>query len=400
MLVYAYAVGERSSRRIESLCTEHVAFQVLCGRDVPDHTVISRFRANHEDQFADFFAQVLVLCAQGGMGKLGVVAIDGTKIAANASIYANRAENFLRSEADRIARETARKIVQEAGEVDAAEDELYGDARGDELAPEFRDPKTRAAAIKAALDELENQKNRKAAKAREEAEQQAASWRERADTARVELAAAEGDAAERVKAWQEARDAATAAGTHRPSGRRPVLESAHIRRDRARLARLEARAENAAASPRRAAEAAKDSKVNLTDPHSRIMNTRTGWIQGYNAQLAVSEDHLILAAVLTQDTNDIDCLMPMMAATQDAATLVIEAHRNTENTENTEKEGARVMANGRSQMGKRVRGVPFGTESRCWEWRVAYREKSGTPWKSSLPGVRSGRARLVRSSPG
>ena len=114
VLVYAYAVGERSSRRIEMLCAEHVAFQVLCGRDVPDHTVISRFRAAHEDRFAEVFAQVLVLCAQAGMGKLGVVAIDGTKIAADASIFANRAEESLRAEAARI--------VAEAAAVDAAED--------------------------------------------------------------------------------------------------------------------------------------------------------------------------------------------------------------------------------------------------------------------------------------
>jgi transposase len=340
VLVYAYAVGERSSRRIEMLCREHVAFQVLCGRDVPDHTVISRFRANHEDQFADFFAQVLVLCAQSGMGKLGVVAIDGTKIAANASIYANRTEDSLRNEADRgdsIARQAAqaaREIVAEAGEVDAAEDESYGDARGDELAPEFRDPTTRAAAIKAALAEIENEKNRKAAKAQGEAEQRAASWRERADAARLELAVAEQHAAERVRTWQEARDTAAATGGRKPGGPRPVLDSHSVRRARVKLARLQARAANAAASPRRAADAAKNLKANLTDPHSRIMNTRTGWVQGYNAQLAVSEDHLILAVTLSQDTNDIDCLVPMMTAAQDAATAVIEASPNPERPEN------------------------------------------------------------------
>jgi transposase len=182
VLLYAYAVGERSSRRIELLCGEHVAFQVLCGRDVPDHTVISRFRALHEDRFAELFGQVLVLCARAGMGKLGMVAIDGTKIAANASILANRGEESLRAQAERI----ARRISKEAEEVDAAEDELYGDASGDELAPEFANPSTLAAAIKAALAELEAEKKRQAEKtaekAAEEAERRAQSWQQRAGT--------------------------------------------------------------------------------------------------------------------------------------------------------------------------------------------------------------------------
>ncbi|MGW6195090.1 transposase, partial [Kribbella sp. NPDC055110] len=73
LLVYSYAVGQRSSRRIEGLCHDHVAFRVLCAQDVPDHTTIARFRAVHEDAFAGLFAQVLVLCAQAGMGRVGIV---------------------------------------------------------------------------------------------------------------------------------------------------------------------------------------------------------------------------------------------------------------------------------------------------------------------------------------
>lgn len=85
LLLFAYSVGERSSRRIERLCVDHVAFRVLCGQDAPDHTTIARFRAEHQDVFADVFTQVLRLCAEAGMVKVGVVSIDGTKIAANAS---------------------------------------------------------------------------------------------------------------------------------------------------------------------------------------------------------------------------------------------------------------------------------------------------------------------------
>src|SRR5262245_21096427 len=99
LLLYAYAVGQRSSRRIEALCSDHVAFRVLCAQDAPDHTTIARFRSVHEDAFADLFTQVLVLCAQAGMGRVGTVAVDGTKIAADASDGATRCEASLRAEA-------------------------------------------------------------------------------------------------------------------------------------------------------------------------------------------------------------------------------------------------------------------------------------------------------------
>ena len=105
LLLYAYAVGERSSRRIERLCLDHVAFRVVCGQDAPDHTTIARFRAHHQDAFADVFAQVLRLCAAAGMVKVGIVSIDGTKVAANASPASSRAT---RSPIRRLSRWSAR----------------------------------------------------------------------------------------------------------------------------------------------------------------------------------------------------------------------------------------------------------------------------------------------------
>ena len=148
LLVYGYATGVRSSRRIERACAEDVAFRVICAQDGPDHATIARFRREH---FADagamdaLFGQVLVLAARAGLGRLGLIAIDGTKIAASASKDANRGEGKLR--------ELAAAIVAEA--VDAAEDVLYGDARGDELPAELADPVTRGERIAAALAELE-----------------------------------------------------------------------------------------------------------------------------------------------------------------------------------------------------------------------------------------------------
>ena len=113
LLLYAYAVGERSSRRIERLCVDHVAFRIACRDDGPDHSTISRFRAEHNDAFVEVFAQVLRVCSNQGMVKVGSIAIDGTKIAANAAKGANRSpfrvKELAREEAVRIARDVTQR---------------------------------------------------------------------------------------------------------------------------------------------------------------------------------------------------------------------------------------------------------------------------------------------------
>src|SRR5215207_4240134 len=126
LLLYAYARGVRSARAIERACEEDVACRVIAAQQKPDHATIARFVERHEDALAGLFAAVLGLCAQAGLARVGVVAIDGTKLHANASREATL-------DYERIARE----IVEEAKAVDAAEDELYGDKRGDELPPEL-----------------------------------------------------------------------------------------------------------------------------------------------------------------------------------------------------------------------------------------------------------------------
>ena len=146
LLVYGYAQGVRSARQIARLCEVDVVFRVICAQDAPEHSTISRFRVAHEDAFVRLFAQVLELAAQAGLGCFGTVAVDGFKVAANASIDANRDEGWLREQAGRI--------VVEAAVVDAAEDVEFGDARGDELPPELTDATTRRAKIRAALEEL------------------------------------------------------------------------------------------------------------------------------------------------------------------------------------------------------------------------------------------------------
>lgn len=155
LLVYAYACGERSSRRIERLCLDHVAYRVVCAQDAPDHSTLARFRAAHDQAFIDLFAQVLRLCSEAGMVRVGVVSVDGTKIAANASKSANRSHDWVREHARRIAQD----VVSEAAEVDAAEDAAEGAAGGPDANPpaQLSTRAGRAAAIKKAMEEIERQ---------------------------------------------------------------------------------------------------------------------------------------------------------------------------------------------------------------------------------------------------
>src|SRR5258706_2642417 len=144
LLTWAYANRVTSSRRIEALCRTDVAFRVICGGDVPDHVTVARFRAGFGDAVCALFAQVLVLCAELGMGRLGVVALDGTKVAASASKAANRTGEGLRK--------LAAEAVAAHAAADAAEDEARGPAvRRDAVsAPLDRPPFSAAAADRAA----------------------------------------------------------------------------------------------------------------------------------------------------------------------------------------------------------------------------------------------------------
>ena len=147
LLLYAYAKGNRSSRGIERECQEDVAYRVICSNLVPDHSTIAEFRRRHETALAELFTSVLCLCRKAGLVRVGVVAIDGTKIAANASRVANRGYEQI-----------AREILAEAAEIDRREDELYGEARGDELPERLRTSEGRRAALREAKEELERER--------------------------------------------------------------------------------------------------------------------------------------------------------------------------------------------------------------------------------------------------
>lgn len=336
LLLYGYCRGVRSSRQIERLCEVDVAFRIACAGDVPDHSVIARFRQNHDKAFATLFTQVLRLAAKAGLGRFGTIAIDGTKIAANASVDANRTEAWLRAQVE--------AILAEAQRVDAAEDAEHGDRRGDEPPDDFADPDARAAKIRAALAEIEAERAAaERARAEQAAEQLAdiveGRTRPGGHPAEVEVPALRARLA-RLIAAQQAKlaahaarvAAAEAAGERLPVGRTPapVEEHTDIRTARARLAAAEARAGDRGRRRAEKAAAAGPRKANLTDPGSRLMPTRRGWIQGYNVQFAVTDDQLIVATGVGQHTGDMQQFVPMLAAAEAAAEQCRQATGRTD----------------------------------------------------------------------
>ncbi|MFV8049371.1 transposase [Mycobacterium sp. 48b] len=334
LLIYAYASGERSSRRIERLCSDHVAFRVLCAQDAPDHTSIARFRAAHHDAFTGLFAQVLALCSAAGMVKVGLVSIDGSKIAANASRGANRSPESVGREVERISREIAQTVVSEAVAVDAAEDAEHDrpGGGGDGLPEQFARRSGRAANIAKAVAELHRRRDADAhadAADRQDAEQYLVRVQaggpvgrppENVDPVRYHQARIQhaqnridavdgvgGAAASRIRrdARGKLKAAQKALGKVQAdiaAGHQPVLrgKAAQARDRRARRAQ----ARGASADP-----------VNTTDPDSRLMleGNSGGSVQAYNAQFIVTDDHYVLGVHTSQDANDTHCYLPAIA---------------------------------------------------------------------------------------
>ncbi len=245
LLLYSYAVGERSSRRIERRCREDVPSRVICADRAPDHTTISRFRARHEEALARTFTQVLAMCARAGLVSVGVVALDGTLIAGDAAWAATCTHESIREEIERM--------LGEAAAVDAAEDEQHGDARGDELPPELVDRRSRLARLRRCREELEAEQ----AKA-EAAYQENLRWRAE---------------------WESEHG-------RKLAGRKPFPPNP---------------------------DGVSKRTINTTDPDSRVLR-RVGRpvVQGYNAQAVATSEQIIVAADITQQSNDSGQLAPMI----------------------------------------------------------------------------------------
>ncbi len=325
LMIYAYATGQRSSRRIEQLCGDHVAYRVLCAQDPPDHTTIARFRASHDAVFVDVFAQVLRLCAQAGLVRVGVISIDGTKIAANASTSANRSQQWVAEQARRIAQD----VIEEAAAVDAAED--------DAEAPAERPPAAlstaagRAAAIKRAMEEIARQD---AAHAEVDAADQA---RQEQFLQRIEageeLVGPPPAGVDQVRLHQARIDReqqrlapllnvrGTAQAQQRAAIRR-IIKNAQIGLQRAQQEQAAGTVDRrgSAARARASDRARRGPKVgpviNMTDPQARLMveGSGGGSVQGYNSQIVCSDDHVVIGVHVSQDANDLRCWTPALAA--------------------------------------------------------------------------------------
>src|SRR3954467_387668 len=268
LIVYAYAISERSSRRIERRCREDVAFRVITANQVPDHATIARFRVRHERALSELFGQVLGLCADAGLMRVGVVAVDGTKVHANASERATR-------DYEQIARE----ILEQAAEIDAAEDEQFGERRGDELPPALSTREGRQRWLRDAQRRLDQR---------------------RADEPRP-------IARSRAKRLVEAR--------------RRLEQELHVERRanadyeayRARGVMKDGRRFGRPPTPFQVPDTPTGT-INLTDLDSRNVKTPRGWVQGYNAQAVCTEDQIVIAAEVHVSSADFGQLGPMIAA--------------------------------------------------------------------------------------
>jgi transposase len=237
VLIYGYCTGERSSRRIERRLVEDVAFRVVAANQQPNHATIARFRATHQTAIASLFAQVLAVCARQGLLRPGLVAIDGTRMVANAS-----------REANRTAEQVAEEILAEAAEIDAGEDaeEPRRDAGSAGSAADLGPRAGRRARLRRVMDELK--------------------------------AEADEHSYEAVMARRAAKEAETG---KKLRGKQ--------------------------ASPTRQKNRGRQ-HGNITDPDSRLMNTKDGFVQGYNAQAVATADQFVIAAEVSNQAFDAPCM--------------------------------------------------------------------------------------------
>lgn len=264
VLIYGYATGKLASRKLERACCEEIPYRYLSGNQQPDHDTLASFRRRHLTELSGLFVQVLQLCWKAGLVRLGHVAIDGTKMKANASRYKNKSYEKL-GEEERQWQEQVEKILAEAEAADTTEDQKYGPGgRGEELPKELAEPASRLKKIREAKASLEQEAREVAERKKQEAEARIA---ERQQEAQNEGRKVQGRLPE-VPDPEQAKPKPTTVG-------------------------------------------------NRTDPDSRLLKCSGGFLQGYNAQAAVDEDHqIIVAAEVVQDRHDRAQLVPMLEQVQ------------------------------------------------------------------------------------
>ena len=257
LLLYGYCVGVPSSRKIERKTYEDVAFRVIAGEEHPDHSRINEFRRVHLEALSGLFVQVLRLCQKAGLVKLGKVALDGTKMKANASKHKAMSYQRMGEEEKRL-RARVSELLAEAEKVDAKEDAEFGvGRRGDELPEELQRAETRLKRIREAKKALE---------------------------------------AEARQQHEEAKNAKDHDDPPPPPTETPLPKHKIPTTDEGKP------------TPK--------AQRNFTDPESRIMKTGDGYVQGYNCQAMVDAEHqVIVAQAVTNQPPDAEHLVPMLVQT-------------------------------------------------------------------------------------
>ncbi len=243
---------------------------MLAAQQRPDHATIARFVERHQDAIAGLFGEVLTLCARSGLAKVGVIAVDGTKVHANAS----RNENL---DYEQLARE----ILEEVKATDAAEDELYGEARGDELPPELATEQGRRGWLREAKQRLEAERAANPQPVPRSRPKRLKEAKRRLDE----------------ELWTEVR-ANQAYEAYRARGRM---------KDGRRFGRP---------PDRYTPPARPEGKINTTDPDAQRMKFGRNFIPAYNAQAAVTEEQIIVAAEITTEGGDFEQLDPVVTAAE------------------------------------------------------------------------------------
>lgn len=252
LLLYAYCVGVPSSRKIELKTYEDVAFRVLAAGNHPDHSRICEFRRIHSKLLEGFFVQVLQLCTKSGLVSLGHVALDGTKLKANASKHKAMSHSRMKDQ-EAALKQKVKDLLAAAEAADADEDQRFGkSARGDELPKELQRSQGRLARLQAAKAALEQEAK---------------------------------DAREKEKKDKD----------DPPSGPSSELPTHQVPHDKN-------------------GEPTGKAQRNFTDPASRIQKTSDGFVQGFNGQIVVdSQTQIIVAQALTNQSPDVEHLVPLVA---------------------------------------------------------------------------------------
>jgi len=299
LLLYAYCVGVPSSRKIEQRTHEDIGFRVVTGNTHPDHSCISEFRRIHLGALSGLFVQVLRLCQRMGLVKLGVVALDGTKLKASASKHKAMSLGRM-NQAEQELQGKVQALLAQAEQTDSQEDVTHGRGRrGDELPEELRRAQSRLARIQKAKAEL------LAEAAAQQQEEQESKQEESQLTAVVEEM-------ERIETAQT-----IAEGGNEPPSTPELPEKPPPR--------------GPGGLPRNQVPVGKDGQPvdkaqrNFTDPESRIQKTQGGFVQGYNGQLVVDAEHqIIVAQGLSNQSPDAEYFVPMLDRAIEAAQAVPE----------------------------------------------------------------------------